>query len=83
MWTIFSLYWNCHTIASGFLFICGFAGSSLLHGLFSSCGDQGLFFIEVCGLLTVGASLAAEHWFKGMKASGVAACGFCSWGTRA
>ena len=27
------------------LFILGCAGSSLLHGLFSSCGEQGLLFV--------------------------------------
>ena len=29
--------------------------------LFSSCGEQGLLFTEVCTLLTVVASLVAEH----------------------
>ena len=29
--------------------------------LFSGCGKRGLFFIAVCGLLTVVASLVAEH----------------------
>ena len=28
---------------------------------FSSCGEQGLLFIEVCGLLIVVASLVVEH----------------------
>ena len=28
---------------------------------FSSCGKQGLFFIAVCGPLTIAASLVAEH----------------------
>ena len=28
---------------------------------FSSCGEQGLLFIAVCGLLTAVASLVAEH----------------------
>ena len=28
---------------------------------FSSCGEWGLFFVVVCRLLTVVASLAAEH----------------------
>ena len=28
---------------------------------FSSCGEQGLLFVAVCGLLTVVASLVAEH----------------------
>ena len=28
---------------------------------FSSCSEQGLLFVVVCGLLTVVASLIAEH----------------------
>ena len=28
---------------------------------FSSCGEQGLLFVVVCGLLIVVASLVAEH----------------------
>ena len=28
---------------------------------FSSCGEQGLLFLEVCGLFTAVASLVAEH----------------------
>ena len=32
-----------------------------VRGLFSSCGEWGLLFVAVCGLLTVVASLAAEH----------------------
>ena len=28
---------------------------------FSSCGEQGLFFVAVCGLLIVVASLVVEH----------------------
>ena len=28
---------------------------------FSGCGEQGLLFVAVCGLLTVVASLVAEH----------------------
>ena len=28
---------------------------------FSSCGERGLLFVVVCGLLTVVASLVAEH----------------------
>ena len=29
---------------------------------FSSCGEQGLLFVAVCGLLIVVASLIVEHW---------------------
>ena len=38
----------------------GCIGSSLL-GLFSSCGERGLFFVAVPGLLIAVASLVAEH----------------------
>ena len=31
---------------------------------FSSCGEQGLLFIAVRGLLIAVASLVAEHWFQ-------------------
>ena len=34
----------------------------------SSCGEQGLLFVVVCGLLTVVASLVAEH---GLQACGI------------
>ena len=29
---------------------------------FSSCGERGLLFVAVCGLLIAVASLVAEHW---------------------
>ena len=29
--------------------------------VFSSCGEQGLLFVTVCGLVIVVASLVAEH----------------------
>ena len=32
-----------------------------VRGLFSSCGEQGLLFVVVCGLFTAVASLVAEH----------------------
>ena len=47
-----------------------YAGSSLLHGLFSSCGEQGL--LSSCD---VQASLAAEHGLSGTRASVVVAPG--------
>ena len=50
-----------------YLFIFGYAGSSLLHRLFSSCGKWGLLFVEVCGLLLAVASLVAEH---GLQSTG-------------
>ena len=42
---------------------------------FPRCGQKGLLFIAVCGLLVVVASLVAEH--------GLQACGLSSWGSRA
>ena len=44
-----------------YLFIFGCAGSSLLHGLFSGCSDGGYSLAVACRLLTVVASLVAEH----------------------
>ena len=32
-----------------------------VHRLFSSCGEQGLLLVAVCGLLIAVASLVAEH----------------------
>ena len=43
------------------LFIFGRAGSSLLGGLFSSCGEQGPLLVALCELLIVVASLTIEH----------------------
>ena len=43
------------------LFIFGCIGSSLLHAAFSSCGERGLLFVAVRGLLIAVASLVAEH----------------------
>jgi len=44
-----------------FFFIFGCAGSSLLHGLFSSCSKGGSFLAAACRLLIVVASLVVEH----------------------
>ena len=43
-------------------------GSSLLRGLFSSCGERGLLFVVVHRLLIAVASLVAEH---GLQAHGL------------
>ena len=43
------------------LFIFGCIGSSLLCAAFSSCGERGLLFVVVRGLLIMVASLVAEH----------------------
>ena len=44
-----------------FLYFFGYAGSSLLCRLFASCGEQGLLFVVVLGLLIAVASLVAGH----------------------
>ena len=44
-----------------YFFIFGYAESWCFAWTFSNCSDQGLLFIAVLGLLTVVASLAAEH----------------------
>ena len=44
------------------LFIFGCVGSLLLHtGFLSSCGERGLLFVVVRGLLIVVASLVEKH----------------------
>ena len=40
-----------------YFFILGCAGSLLLCGLLSSCGEQELLFVAICRLLIVVASL--------------------------
>ena len=57
------------------LFIFDCAGSLLLCRLFSSCGDWGLLFVAVCGLLFSVASLDAENGLSGVWASAVVALG--------
>ena len=42
-------------------FIFGSVGSSLLRVGFLCCGEWGIFFIAVCGLLIAVVSLVAEH----------------------
>ena len=49
---------------------------------FSSCGEQGLLFIAVCGLLIAVSSLVAEHGLQGTRASVVVAHGLSSCGLR-
>ena len=50
-------------------------GSSLLCGLFSSCGECGLSLAAVHGLLIAVASLVAEHRLQGTWASVVVILG--------
>ena len=50
--------------SSDWLFIYLFLAALGLHccvQAFSSCGEQGLLFVVVCGLLIAVASLVAEH----------------------
>ena len=49
---------------------------------FSSCGEQGLLFVAVRGLLIVVASLCCRAWALGMRASVVVARGLSSCGTQ-
>ena len=58
----------------------GCAGSSLLHELFSSCGEQGNSLVAVAmqKLLIAVASFVAEHGFSGVWASVVTALGLSS-----
>jgi len=44
-WSVFFFFFNFYFIHF-FIFIFGCAGSSLLHGLFSSCGEWGLFSMD-------------------------------------
>ena len=50
---------------------------------FSSCGEQGLLFVAVCGLLIAMASLVAEHGALGTRASVVVTRRLTSCGTQA
>ena len=53
-------------------FFFGCVGSSLLHAAFSSCGERGLLFVVVRGLLIAGTSFVAEH---GLQARRLSSCG--------
>ena len=58
------------------------AGSLLLHGLFSSCGKQGVLLSQVHGPLTVVVFLVVEHGPSGMTTSVAATYGLSSCGSR-
>ena len=51
------------------------AGSSLLHWLFSSCGERGLLLVSVLGLLIAVTSLVVDGGLQGALALVVEACG--------
>ena len=64
--SMFNLLRNCQTVFFKkiylfILFIFGCVGSCCCVRAFSSCGEWGLLFVAVHGLLIVVASLAAEH----------------------
>ena len=50
---------------------------------FSSCGERGLLFVAVCGLLIVVTSLCCRAWAVGTWASVVVACRLSSCGSQA
>ena len=50
---------------------------------FSSCGEQGLIFVAVRGLLVTVASLCCGAWALGTQASVAVARGLSSCGSRA
>ena len=49
--------------------------------VFSNCGEQGLLFVVVGGLLIAMAPLVVEHWLQGRRALVAVAHGLsnCSW----
>ena len=61
-WIIFSFpeFFFCHLKKFFFKFLAAL-GLRCCARAFCSCGEQGLLFIVVCGLLIVVASLVAEH----------------------
>ena len=64
-----------------YLFTFGCFGSLLLCVAFSSCGERGLLFVAVRGLLIVVASLVNGARALGAWASVVVACGLWSAGS--
>ena len=54
---LFSLFFWLHWVFVAARVLLSSCGAQA----FSSCGEQGLLFIVVCGLLTAGASLVVEH----------------------
>ena len=66
-----------------FYYFFGYVGSLWLLGLFSNCGQWGLLFVAVCGLLIAVSSLVSEHKPQSVWASVVAAHGLSSFSLRA
>ena len=63
-------------------FIYGYAGSLLLHRLFSGCGKKGLLFIVVCRLLIEMASLVVDYRLLGVQTSVATAHGLSNCGSQ-
>ena len=65
------MYFACFIYLFIYLFLAAL-GLSCCTRAFSSCGEQGLLFIVVRGLLIAVASLVSEH---GLQAHGLSGCG--------
>ena len=70
-------------IFSHLLVHLGRAGSALLCGLSSRCGEWGSSLVAVCGSLAAVVSLAAEHGLEHTRASVVATPGLNKCGSQA
>ena len=66
---------------NSFIYLLAALGLHCCAWAFSSCGEWGLLFIAVLGLLTVVASLVAEHRALGARAAVVVASGLSSCGS--
>ena len=58
---IFSIPWVAFSFSFFSFFLLAASGLHCCMWAFSSCGEPGLLFVEVHGLLIVVASLVAEH----------------------
>ena len=78
LFTILFFFFLIHLFIYLFIFGCNGSLSLGLHccvRAFSSCGERGLLFVAVRGLLIVVASLVEEHGVQGVRASVVVAHG--------
>ena len=76
-------YWGFLKFLKKIYLFFGCIGFSLLHaGFLSSCGERGLLFVAVLGLLIAVASSCGAQAL-GAQASVVVACGLSSCGSRA
>ena len=63
-WTRLFFFNKCiYLLAYLFILFLASLGFHCCMQAFSSCGEQGLLFVVMCGLLTAVASLVAEHGF--------------------